>query len=198
MLSSIVTDILPAVTADRVKVTISFIPACGCGVFYILYIPKSLAYKIYIMYKNLVLHITLTILLVCITAFRGAFAQNIHKAEISVQKVVEQLKNAMLSGNRADLESVAAEKLSYGHSNGTVDDKKQFVEKIASGQSDFVTIELRNQQVTVSGKTAIVRHELHAQINDNGKPGEVHLRVMLVFQQQGKYWKLLGRQSIRI
>jgi ketosteroid isomerase-like protein len=120
------------------------------------------------------------------------------KKEAQVNAAVEKLKLAMVSGERAALESVAADQLSYGHSGGLIETKAQFVEKIASGSSDFVTIDLKNQTVTVSGNTAIVRHELHATTNDGNKPGEVHLGVMLVFQKQGKEWKLLARQAVKI
>lgn len=120
------------------------------------------------------------------------------KQEKAVAMAVEHMKQAMISGNREALEQVPAKMLSYGHSSGAIDDRQQFVEKIASGQSDFVSIDLKDQTVSVSGKTAIVRHTLHATTNDNNKPGEVHLRVMLVFQKQGKDWKLLGRQAVRM
>jgi Domain of unknown function (DUF4440) len=120
------------------------------------------------------------------------------KKEAQVNAAVEKLKLSMVSGERSALESIAADQLSYGHSGGLIETKAQFVEKIATGASDFVTIDLKNQTVTVSGNTAIVRHELHATTNDSNKPGEVHLRVMLVFQKQGKEWKLLGRQAVKI
>lgn len=120
------------------------------------------------------------------------------KKEAQVNAAVEKLKLAMVSGERTALESIAADQLSYGHSGGLIETKAQFVEKIASGQSDFVTIDLKNQTITISGNTAIVRHELHATTNDNNKPGEVHLRIMLVWQKQGKEWKLLGRQAVKI
>jgi hypothetical protein len=124
------------------------------------------------------------------------FAQS--KKEAQVNAAVEKLKLAMVSGERAALESIAADQLSYGHSGGLVETKAQFVEKIASGQSDFVSIELKNQSMTISGNTAIVRHELHGTTNDNNKAGEVHLRIMLVWQKQSKDWKLLGRQAVKI
>ena len=120
------------------------------------------------------------------------------KKEAQVNAAVEKLKLAMVSGERAALESIAFDQLSYGHSGGLVETKAQFVDKIASGASDFVSIELKNQTITVSGNTAIVRHELHATTNDNNKPGEVHLKIMLVWQKQSKECKLLGRQAVKI
>ncbi|RZL48505.1 MAG: nuclear transport factor 2 family protein [Pedobacter sp.] len=120
------------------------------------------------------------------------------KDEVSVLAAVENMRLALISGDRTALENVAATDLSYGHSSGKIQDKAAFVEAIASGSSDFVTVEYKNQTVKVTGKTAIVRHELHAKTNDGGKPGEAHIGVLLVWQKQGKDWKLLGRQAFKL
>ncbi len=133
---------------------------------------------------------------IALTVFVSLNAQV--KQEKAVLAAVEKLRLAMISGNEAELRAVSSDKLSYGHSGGLVENQQQFVEKFKTGASDFVTIELKNQTITISGNTAIVRHELHATTNDNNKPGEVHLRVMLVFQKQAKEWKLLGRQAVKI
>jgi hypothetical protein len=119
------------------------------------------------------------------------------KDETAVANAVEQLRKAMIDGNKTELENIASDKLSYGHSGGLVENKMEFVDKIASGKSDFVTIELTDQTISVSGKTAIVRHKLHATTNDSGKPGEVRLLILLVFQKENKQWKLLARQAVR-
>ncbi len=119
-------------------------------------------------------------------------------ADKQVALAVEKLKSAMISGERAALEHIAAADLSYGHSSGKVEDKKEFVESIASGKSDFVSIDLLDQQIKVSGQTALVRHRLSAKTNDGGKPGEVNLGILLVWQKQGKEWKLLGRQAYKL
>ena len=119
-----------------------------------------------------------TIIFLLLTNF--SMAQD--KKEADVLQANEKLRLAMIDGDRARLEELVADKLSYGHSSGHIDDKKEFVEKISSGQSDFVTISLSEQTVSVSGKTAIVRHILKSSTNDGGKPGEVNLRVLVVWQ----------------
>ncbi|HUR67038.1 MAG TPA: nuclear transport factor 2 family protein [Chitinophagaceae bacterium] len=120
------------------------------------------------------------------------------KQEKAVASAVEQLKVAMVNGDRSQLESLVHDNLSYGHSSGYIDDKKEFVEKIASGKSDFVSIDLTDQTISISGKTAIVRHILIAKTNDGGKPGDVHLKVMLVWQKRSGKWILLARQAVKI
>lgn len=120
------------------------------------------------------------------------------KKEKQVADAVEKLRTAMIDGKKDALEAIASDKLSYGHSGGHVEGKAEFVEKIVSGKSDFVTIELKDQTISVSGKTAVVRHLLNAKTNDNGKPGEVHLKILLVFQKEGGKWKMLARQAVKV
>ena len=120
------------------------------------------------------------------------------KDEKAVTDAVEQLRNAMVNGDKAALEKLTAEKLSYGHSGGAIDDKKQFVEKLTSGASDFVSIDLSEQTISISNGVAIVRHTLKAKTNDGGKPGEVHLKILLIWQKEKGGWKLLARQAIRV
>lgn len=126
-----------------------------------------------------------------------SFAQT--KSETQVAAATEQLRKAMVDGDRTVLESLAADQLGYGHSGGHIDDKKEFVEKIASGNSDFLSIDLSEQTIKISGKTAIVRHILKAKTHDKGKePADINLRIILVWQKQGGHWKLLARQAVKI
>lgn len=122
------------------------------------------------------------------------FAQDKKQA---VAQQVDALKKAMVDADSAQLAGLTMEALSYGHSGGTVEDKKTFIENILSGKSDFVSIDLSAQTIIVTGKTAIVRHRLDAVTNNDGKPGEVHLQVLLVWQMQHRQWKLLARQAVK-
>jgi len=118
--------------------------------------------------------------------------------ETAVANAVEQLRKAMVDADSAMLDKLASAKLSYGHSGGHIDDKAEFIQKIVSGKSDFVKLELPEQTVSISKNTAIVRHKFNATTNDNGKPGEVHLSVLQVWQKQHGHWVLLARQAVKI
>lgn len=138
-----------------------------------------------------------TFLFVVLTfAMSILFAQS--KQEKAVADAVEKLRVAMIDANKAELENSVADQLSYGHSGGHIDDKKEFVEKIVTGKSDFVTLDLTEQTIAISGKTAIVRHILSAKTNDGGKPSEVHLRILMIWQKQKGGWKLLARQAVKM
>ncbi len=124
-----------------------------------------------------------------------SFSQS--KQEKAVAEAVESLRSAMISGEQNALNALTDDALSYGHSSGKVEVKKDFIENIVSGKSDFVTIELANQTIQVTGKTAVVRHALSATTNDGGKPGAVKLSILLIWQKQKAGWKLLARQAVK-
>jgi len=137
-------------------------------------------------------------IILCLTLFfaNNGFSQS--KEHARVEAAVKKLKLAMISGVREDLAFIVDDSLSYGHSGGAVEGKAEFVEKIASGKSDFITINITDQKITITGNVAVVRHQLYATNNDNGKPGEVKLKILLVFKKVGKNWKLLARQAIKL
>jgi len=116
----------------------------------------------------------------------------------AVTEAAEKLRLAMVNGEKTELESLILPELTYGHSGGHIDDAKEFVEKLVSKKSDFVTIDITNQKVQIVGNTAIVRHHLYATTADAGKaPGDVSLDIVLVFTKVKKDWKLLARQAVK-
>src|ERR1700756_730288 len=78
--------------------------------------------------------------------------------QTAVAEAVAALTKAMLAADRAKLETLVSDNLSYGHSGGVIQDKKDFVEVIASKKTIYKSIELSKQTVTVAGNNAIVRH----------------------------------------
>lgn len=121
-----------------------------------------------------------------------SFAQS--KDETAVATAVDQLTQALLSGDRAALTAVAAEELSYGHSSGLIENKAAFVEAVASGKSDFTKIDLSDQTISVVGKTALVRHKMSADLGST----HVNLGILTVWTKQKGGWKLLARQAYRL
>jgi hypothetical protein len=138
---------------------------------------------------------TIIILLVSFMATTNIMAQPGSEAEVA--KAVETLRQAMLDANKQALEKIAADELTYGHSNGLIENKAAFVENIASGKSDFVSITLSEQSVVIVGSTAIVRHKFVADTNNGGTPGKANISVLLVWEKLKGEWKLLARQAVK-
>ncbi len=119
------------------------------------------------------------------------------KDEKTIAEAVETLRNAMINADAAILDKIIAEELSYGHSGGNIENKKEFIESLTSGKSDFVTMDLTGQTIKVVNKTALVRHKLSAQTSNAGVASTINLFVLLVWQKQGGVWKLLARQAAK-
>lgn len=116
----------------------------------------------------------------------------------AVTAAAEKLRLAMISGEKPALESLILPELTYGHSGGHIDDAAEFVEKLVSKKSDFVTIDITNQTISIIGNTAIVRHHFYATTADAGKaPGDVTLDILLVWIKVKNDWKLLARQAVK-
>jgi ketosteroid isomerase-like protein len=134
-------------------------------------------------------------LLLTITG-NAAVAQT--KEETAVAATVESFRKALIDPDKATLDRLTMDELTYGHSSGVIQDKATFEEALLSKSSDFVTIDLTQQTIKVAGNTAWVRHILSATTNDGGKPGQTKLSVLLVWVHQKGQWRLLARQAVKV
>ena len=120
------------------------------------------------------------------------------KDDKAVAAAVESLRKAMIDPDKAVLDRLTLDQLSYGHSSGMVEDKAAFIGALTSGKSDFVTIDLSGQTIVIVEKTALVRHILSATNIDGGKPGQIKLSVLLIWQKVKGEWRLLARQAVKV
>ena len=118
--------------------------------------------------------------------------------EMEVAETIETLKKALIDADKAVLEKLLHEDLSYGHSSGLIETKAMLIESLISNNSDFKTMDLTDQTVKVIGKTAIVRHKLMAETANKGVPSTAKLNVLLIFTKVKGEWKLLARQGAKI
>jgi ketosteroid isomerase-like protein len=118
-------------------------------------------------------------------------------AEKKIEAQLEKLRMAMIDANEPVLSELASDQLTYGHSNGDIEDKKKFIQRIVSGASDFTEITVLEQVITVSGDLAHVRQKVEAKLKAGDTINVLKLNVLLVWQKQGKDWKLFARQAVR-
>ncbi len=119
--------------------------------------------------------------------------------EGAVAAAVETLRKAMIAADKTALESVTLPELSYGHASGRLETRAEFIESLTSGKASFSAIELSKQTISVVDKTAIVRYVFVGTRRDKpGKPAELKLATLTVWQQQQDQWKLLARQSVKL
>jgi ketosteroid isomerase-like protein len=125
-----------------------------------------------------------------------SFAQNNDERAIAGQ--VEAMRKAMIAGDRAVLNDVLADQLSYGQAFGPVHNKGQFINALVAGKLAFTRIDLKEQKIQVDGNTAIVRHKFIADATENGKVNSVTLGVMQVWKKNNNKWQLYARQGYKL
>lgn len=119
-------------------------------------------------------------------------------AQKKVEEAVEVFRKLLIDPEQKGLEFILSPSVSYGHSSGRVENRNQCIENLMNGNSDFVSVEFNDQSIYCYHKTAIVRHNLVAQTNDKGVAGQVKLHVMTTWIKEGKNWRLLARQAVKI
>ncbi|KAF2391528.1 MULTISPECIES: nuclear transport factor 2 family protein [Pseudomonas] len=130
--------------------------------------------------------------------FSGYVAAAPATAEKDVAQAVDHLTQAMLHKDIPELQKLTAEKLSYGHSSGKVQDKKEFIADIETGKSAFKTLEMQKQTITLLGDTALVRNHFSAQALKGTEVVPTEIENFQIWQKQGGKWLLIGRQAFRI
>jgi hypothetical protein len=134
-----------------------------------------------------------------VTMVAGRPAQAQSGDDRAVAQAVEALTKAMLEVDRAKLEALTADQLSYGHSAGRIENKAQFVENLLSRRNAFRSINLSDQTISIAGNDAIVRHLFTGETaNPAGQVTPVRIGVLQVWQKQGVDWKRLARQANRV
>ena len=121
--------------------------------------------------------------------------------ESAVATAVENLREAMIAGDRAMLDKLTVPELSYGHASSRMETKAEFIDALvsgkATGKSGHTAIELANQTIIVLDNTAIVRHDLAGTRRDGA--GVMKLRILQIWMEQpDKQWKLVARQAVTL
>ena len=133
---------------------------------------------------------------IAVGAAAPAFAETNDQA--AVAEAIAALTKAMLAADKAKLEALVSDNLSYGHSSGRVETKKEFVEVVASKKTVYNKIELSNHVITIAGNNAVARHSWESESGTgDGKWNVAKIGVLQVWQKDAGGWKLLARQAFR-
>ena len=107
---------------------------------------------------------------------------------------IKLFHEAMVTGSGAA--QYLDDSLTYGHSNGWVEDKKAFLADLGS----LITYHAFGQdslQISVNGDAAYARFVADVDATLNGRRMQFHLRVLEVWIKRETVWKLFARQAIK-
>ena len=89
--------------------------------------------------------------------------------ETAINQAVDTLRQAALQADRAKLEQVTAAQLSYGHSDGRVETKEQFINGVMTRKQVVKSITFPELRVSVVGNAAVARHIYLSESELDGK-----------------------------
>ena len=118
--------------------------------------------------------------------------------EAGVTQSVETLRKALLEPDKAKLAQVTSDQVSYGHSDGRVETKEQFVNGVMTRKQVVKSLAFPDLKLSVVGNAAIVRHIYLAESELDGKATTTKIGALQVWQKQDGTWKLLARQGFRL
>ena len=117
--------------------------------------------------------------------------------EAAVAQAIEALRKAFFGQEKTQLEALCADELSYGHSDGRVETKAQFINGVMTRKATLKALTLSDHTITIVGTTAVARHTWASESETDGKATSTEIGVLRVWQKQDGAWKLLARQSVR-
>jgi len=118
--------------------------------------------------------------------------------EAAVKESVEALRVALLKADKTKLEALSAEQISYGHSDGRVQNKAEFVDGVMTRKATVKTIDFPELKISVAGNAAVARHLYVSESELDGKPNNVKIGALQVWHKQDGAWKLLARQGYKL
>ncbi len=131
--------------------------------------------------------------LLCLTAFSQTDENKV------LQKVKELNDAIFVRKDGSAIQALVMEKLSYGHSDGKVEDKPTMVRNAATNKITYQNVETLLPRIAIEQNTAVARHYLKGiQTDSTGKPGPLTLEVLQVWFKDNGEWKLLARQAVKV
>ena len=118
--------------------------------------------------------------------------------EAAVTENVEILRKGIFDKDQSKLGQVCAEQISYGHSDGRVETKDQFITAVLNRKATVKSLAFPELKVAVVGDAAIARHIYLAESELDGKATTTRIGALQVWQKQNGAWKLLARQGFRL
>jgi hypothetical protein len=116
-------------------------------------------------------------------------------AESRVRELEASRLEAMVKSDTATLKAILHDDLRYTHSNGIVQNKKELIEGIESGQLKYRSIAARDTQVRMLGDVAVLLGNALLQISAKHEDLNFEVYFTAVYVQQQGNWQLVAWQS---
>ncbi|MFZ9980975.1 MAG: nuclear transport factor 2 family protein [Cyclobacteriaceae bacterium] len=119
------------------------------------------------------------------------------KDEAEIENISRKKFRWMIEQKLDSLDLLTDERLSYIHSNGWVQSKKEFLEDF-KGKLIYHKIDINELSARVYRRSAVVTGKGHFSVSLNGNKLEIDLLFSEVYVRSGNKWKLVSRHANKI
>ena len=135
---------------------------------------------------------------ICIVCFILGFTQNYSKKEKVLLSQVSKLDSLMQNNDSKILELFSAD-VSFGHSNGWVQNYQDFKTDFESGKVKYHSVnQLELRELKIKNKFANIRRIIAVKGLYKNEIFEMKLSVLELWIRQKGIWKLWSRQSVSL
>jgi hypothetical protein len=141
------------------------------------------------------------LLIVTTLPVRAAEAPNLQMqaSESSLKAADKARVDAMQSGNRAQLDRIFCDELSYAHSNGVVDSKASFIEILSTGKTKYLAYDYEERHFSFPAPgVALMRGRARIKAEAGGTLMDNVLSFLAVWREEQGQWRFLAWQSCRL
>ncbi|MES2848320.1 MAG: nuclear transport factor 2 family protein [Bacteroidota bacterium] len=124
-----------------------------------------------------------------------SFAQ--HTNEEKLIATVKEFHQALVNKNTVSLNQQTDKALSYGHSNGWVQNKKDLINDLKTGLISYQSFKEDSIEVNINGNVANVRFKAGVEATMKGTAINLKLSVLEVWIRKSKRWVLFARQGVK-
>ena len=125
-------------------------------------------------------------------------AQDKHEKKL-IERTYQLSRAVFGTKDSVELEKLFASELSYGHSKGKLEGRREAITGIAGNTSTYSDTAVSNIQITRKRNVAVVRHLFSAREHKiDGSTASLKFSIMLVWIKKKNHWKLMARQAIAL
>lgn len=135
---------------------------------------------------------SLTILFFFLVAFASAQTD-----EEKLIATVKEFHQALVNKNTVSINQQTDKALSYGHSNGWVENKTDIIKDLETGYISYQAFKEDSITVAINGNMANVRFIADITATMKATTNNFHLKVLEVWVKKGKRWVLFARQAVK-
>ncbi len=116
---------------------------------------------------------------------------------VSLKKAVADFNKALINKDSVTIKKLVYDKITYGHSNGWIQSRKDIIDDLYSGKIVYNVIDQYFDNIILDGSTASVRETANLNVEMAGKPLQLKLKILQVWIWKKKGWQLFSRQSVK-